>query len=450
MGSGSTAFTALRAAALALLLAGGCAPEGEGAPEASPTLARVGEQSITAADFEAALGKLASSGGDEAADLEAWRKRFQLLVDKELLLLEARSLGLEDDSEVRGRVQGWARAHLTEALAETLMADRLRWDEAQLRSFVARRGGDRAARLWRLAVAERGAALDLLARARKEGLQALGPAEDLGWVSPLDAKDGRLAALAANDAGSVELVEGPEGLSLVEVAQVRAVAFEDARAEAEKALAAERRNEANMALVERLTGDYEVRLDTAAVGALAAAGDVRGVNPGLLLVRSSLGDWKAADLAAALEDLPPAQRKLPGDRVALGFQVTRAYIVSLLLEDAAGNHGLSAEYEKRRRRVVEEEMVDVLWRREGLSRVSVSQAEMRAYYEARKGRYAGVERKALGRRIERDLREEKAAPYFEEYLERLRQRYADRVEIDEEALRALIADKRRAEAPVDM
>ena len=63
---------------------------------------------------------------------------------------------------------------------------------------------------------------------------------------------------------------------------------------------------------------------------------------------------------------------------------------------------------------------------------------------------ARVEHRHLGRRVERDLREEKAAPYFEEYLERLRQRYADRVEVDEEALRAFIADKRRAEAPVDM
>ena len=437
-------------AALSVLLVAGCGPSGQETPPESPTLARVGDRSVRAVDFASALDRLAASSGDEAADIEVWRQRFQLLIDKELLLLEARSLGLEKDNEVRTRVQGWSRAHLTEALVGTLMADRLRWDEEQLRSFFARRGGDRAARLWRLAVTDRQAALDLLTRARKEGLQALGAAEDLGWVSPLSAADGRLAALAVNEAGSVELVEGPEGLSLVEVTEVRSVAFEAARAEAERALGAERRNEANMALVERLTGDYQVRLDTAAVSALAAAGDVQRVNPEMLLVRSSLGDWKVADLATALEDLPAAQRQLPADRTALGFQVTRAYIVSLLLEDAARNNGLSDEYERRRRLVAEEEMVDVLWRREGLSKVSVSQAEMRAYYEARKGRYAGLERAALGRRVERDLREEKAAPYFEEYLERLRQRYADRVEVDEEALRAFIADKRRAEAPVDM
>jgi hypothetical protein len=423
---------------------------GSDGPQAPAVLAHVEGQPITAADFERALGKLEPTRDGSARDLEAWRRQFQLMIDKELLLAEARALGLEDSDAVRARVRGWERAHLTGALVEVLMADRLVWDEADLAAFFEQRGGGSEARLWRRQVADRGEALALLARARDQGVQALGGAADLGWVNPLDAEEPGLAMLVARQQGAVELVEGQAGLALVEVAQVRQVSLAERRERAERALETERRSAANMALVEKLTAQYEVRLDTAAVNRLAATGSVERANPGLLLVRSSLGDWNVADFTAALAVLPPSQRRLPTLAAALGFQITRAYIISALLETEARSHGLYEVFETKRRHLVEQEMVDALWRREGLSKVKVNQAQARAYYEAHKGRYAGLEGKKLGRQVERDLREEQAAPYFEGYLEQLRQRYADQIKVDEQALSAFIADKRRGEAPVDM
>ena len=61
-------------------------------------LARVGEQTITERDFNEVLQRL---GNDhQALTLEQWRQQFQLLVDRELMMREARRRNLHEDEAV--------------------------------------------------------------------------------------------------------------------------------------------------------------------------------------------------------------------------------------------------------------------------------------------------------------------------------------------------------------
>lgn len=429
---------------LGLVVLGGCGGEDLAkAPEAT-VLARVDGRPITDADFDAALKKL--QGGDEAAaSIEDWRRQFQLLVDRELLLLEARAQGLHEDAEVLRRMRAWERSYLTERLVAARLGEAL--DEAAVAAFFKEQGGAGEIRVRRRRVEDRKEALAVLQAARRGSLSA--EAEDLGWLNPLETRDPRLGVLFGREAGAVELVEAAGAFEVLEVAQTRRVGLDERRQMAREALLDQRRAEANMAFLEELTTRYEVGLDTAGVGRLAKAGDVGTVVAEMRLVHSALGDWTVGDFARALEDLGQGGQ-VPRDVAALSFQVTRAYVVSRLLEPEARRQELAADFEARRRQVLQRELVDALFRRHALDKVGANQAEMRAYYEARKGRYEGIEGPQLGARVAHDLRQEKAAPLFEAYLEELRRRHADKVAVDEEAFGAFVAGKRRGQAPVDM
>ena len=87
------------------------------APPESPSaiLARVGEVEISARDFATALERIPA--GSEAQPLADWRRQLQALIDKELLLLEARAQGLDeavasaiDGLGAQGTGRGIARA----------------------------------------------------------------------------------------------------------------------------------------------------------------------------------------------------------------------------------------------------------------------------------------------------------------------------------------------------
>ena len=123
---------------------------------ASAVLARVGEAEISERDFVAALEKLPA--GSEAQPLADWRRQFQALIDKELLLLEAQAQGL--DEAVAGAVAAWERKELVESLLVREMGEQLAYAEAELGEFFAESGAAREIRLRRLPVRDRAAAME--------------------------------------------------------------------------------------------------------------------------------------------------------------------------------------------------------------------------------------------------------------------------------------------------
>ena len=71
--------------------------------------------------------------GTQAKTLEDWQQQFQVVVDKELLLFEARAQGLEET--VAASIVAWERNQLVEELLAREMGEALKWTEAELVEF---------------------------------------------------------------------------------------------------------------------------------------------------------------------------------------------------------------------------------------------------------------------------------------------------------------------------
>ena len=410
---------------------------------ASAVLARVGEAEISERDFAAALEKLPA--GSEAQTLADWRRQFQALIDKELLLREARAQGL--DEAVTGAVAAWERKELVEALLVREMGEQLAYAETELAEFFAESGAGREIRLRRLPVRERAAAMEMLKKAQ-DGVDLPGEWSESGWLNALNAGDARMAALFLREVGAVELVETNGQYWVITIAAEREVSLADRRSLAEKTLTRRKKQQANLAYLEQLTNQYAVQLDTAALRQVAAG----TTQPEVRLVRSATGDWSAADYQQALGRLGANAEPQPADVSALGFKVTRAFVVDQILPQEARKHGLFAELEPRRAKVREQKLIQALWEREIFAHIQIDPAQVRAFYEANAQRYArsGALGRELQAQVVRDLRDAQAAPLFDRYIEQLREKYAAVVAVEEGQLGEFVSRRRQAANPVEL
>ena len=128
---------------LAALLAAGCGEAGPPHPPPPVVLARVDTAAITAADFEQAVARIDVSGDDRT--LEQWRRRLQLLIDRQLLVMEARRRGFHDDPRVLAGVAQWRRSRLLRSLIDREAGARLPGEEEVRDFFPPFRGGPRGA-----------------------------------------------------------------------------------------------------------------------------------------------------------------------------------------------------------------------------------------------------------------------------------------------------------------
>lgn len=406
-------------------------------------LARVGEAEISERDFAAALEKLPAGG--QAQTLADWRRQFQALIDKQLLLLEARAQGL--DEAVAGTMAAWERQELVEALLVREMGQQLAFTETELAEFFAESGAGREIRLRRLPVRERAAALEMLKKAQ-QGADLPGAWSESGWINALNAGDARTAALFLREVGDVELVETNGQYWVVAIAAEREVSLADRRALAEKALRQHKKQQANLAYLEQLTQQYAVQLDTAALRQVAAGtarADVR-------LVRSTAGDWSADDYQQALVRLGASDEPQPADVSALGFKVTRAFVADQLLPQEARKHELYAELASRRAQVREQKLIQALWEREIFAHIQLDPAQVRSFYEANAQRYARSEAvgRALQAQVARDLRDAQAAPLFDRYIAKLREKYAAVVAVEEGPFGEFVSRRRQAANPLEL
>lgn len=415
------------------------------APEKSAPaiLARVGEAEISEQNFAAALAKLPA--GSKAQTLADWRRQLQALIDKELLLLEAQAQGL--DEAVAQAMAAWEREELVEHLLGRTLGDPSAHTESELAAFFAESGAAREIRLRRLPMRDRAEALAALSKAQ-QGADLPGAWSESGWLNALNAGDARMAALFLQEVGAVELVETDGHYYIIAVAAEREVSLADRRPLAEAALTQRKKQQANLAYLEQLTSQYAVWLDTAALRQVAAG----AAGPQVRLVRSTAGDWSAADYEQALVRLGAAAEPLPTDVSTLGFKVTRAFVADQLLPQEARKHAVYAELEPRRAQVRQQKLIQALWEREIFAHIEIDPAQVRAFYEANPQRYArsGAFGRQLQARVARDLRDAQAAPLFDRYIEQLRAKYAAVVAVEEERLGEFVSRQRQAANPVEL
>ena len=438
----------------AALLALGLWACADAPPEKAAVLARVGQAEISERDFAAALEKLPT--GSEAQPLADWRRQLQALIDKELLLLEARAQGL--DEAVADAMAAWERKELVEQLLVREQGEQLAYTETELAEFFAESGAGREIRLRRLRVGDQATAMEMLRKAQN-GAELAGEWSESGWLNALNAGDVRTAALFLQEVGNVELVETDGHYLLITIAAEREVSLADRRPLVEAALTRHKKRQANLAYLEQLTSQYAVQLDTAALRQVAAG----AAAPEMRLVRSAAGDWSTADYQQALVRLGADAELLtsaklsraaesPTDVSALSFKVTRAFVADQILPQEAHKHGLYAELESRRNKACEQKLIQALWEREIFAHIQIDPAQVRTFYEANAQRYArsGAVGRALQAQVVRDLRDAQAAPLFDRYIEQLREKYAAVVAVEEEQFGEFVSQRRQAANPVEL
>ncbi len=443
----------------AALLAAGCGQAGPPDPPPPVILARVDTVAITGADFEKAMARIDVSRDDNT--LEQWRRRLQLLIDRQLLVMEARKRGFHDDPRVLGEVAQWRRSRLLKGLVDREAGTRLA-EEEEVRDFFLLSGAGREVQVGRLAISGRARAEEALDLARKGGvgfeeLQARygnpGPEDGGGhlrWLSPLSVSEPLLRSLLLSGPGSAELIRGEKGYTLMVAVAERTATFEERREQTERALAHRLRVEACRGLVSRLADKYGASMDGPVAAALG-----RGSNPGPqeVLVRSSLPDWTLGKYAKVSASLAPRDRGLLGRDSSRKQRVLFAFAIDLLVEPEAAEAGLEPVSAAQERMELDRRAIEALWAEEALDRIAVTDAEIREYFARHRDRYppdfapsGGAA--AIWDRVARELREERAQPLFSVYVAGLRSRYESLVEVYEEPFFSLVSGLRRERAPV--
>lgn len=282
-----------------LLCGAGCArvePPGE-----PPPVALVGEQALTAADIKRELERL-SPDLQRSYRAELGRREFvDALVDKRLLVAEARRRGLDRDAAIHDEVEQLEARLIVKALlnAETRGAA----TEAELRAYYeahkeafARPAGVRLVRatieivpgdgsgiaaaraeLGRLAAAVRpGDTLAVLSAPKPKPSKGAAKfrvqVRDLGWVERggTDDRGTEEAGFALGNSGAVSPVyDMPGAVAVVQLAEKRAAApqpFDAARSAVAGAFEPQRQRKAYQALVARLRKENPVSVDYARAG----------------------------------------------------------------------------------------------------------------------------------------------------------------------------------------
>jgi len=414
-------------------------------------LAKVGENIITEQDFTEALQRLVAD--TQTLTLEEWRQQFQILIDTNLLLVTARERGLNEQPFVRQAVASWERNWLVGQLLQREMAEELSWSEEELSAFYTETGSGSEIRLQRLDVEKRDQALALLEKlnagdsftevAKASGKRPLGT----DWLNPLMV-DARYAPLFLLDEGAVELIEAEERYLLVQIAAKREVPLEQRRGLVEHNLKKRKEQAANITYLARLAERYAVQLDTAALAQVIAG---KGTS-NLRLLKSNLGEWTQSEYLQAMSHLQQEDAALAASTAELGFRVTRAYVANLLLGEEAGRQGLHEELAAAKEKILQQKTLEALWASDIYSQVSVNENELRAFYEQNKERYAALANDAqrLSNQVGRDLREAKAAPIFDQYINDLRQQSAAQIQVEEDNFREFVARQRQNATPVDL
>ncbi|MXY42972.1 MAG: hypothetical protein F4Y50_02745 [Dehalococcoidia bacterium] len=142
----SFSYGALGSLAL-LLICTGCGPQDE-----NPTVAQVGDQTITVQDVRDFLAKLPEYAKDEEAGKEPLRDHLQTVIDTELLLMEARSQGLERSSAYLTSLSRIRKAKLVREYERRTIDATVA--DGEVEEYIEREGLARAIRLGDILVAD--------------------------------------------------------------------------------------------------------------------------------------------------------------------------------------------------------------------------------------------------------------------------------------------------------
>jgi parvulin-like peptidyl-prolyl isomerase len=98
-------------------------------------LAKVGDQVITVKDFEKEIASLPDFTRKQMQSAEQKRKRLERMIDEAVLLQEAKKKLLDQDEEIKAKLERYRSRLITEKLYQVVAQERASVDEAEILSY---------------------------------------------------------------------------------------------------------------------------------------------------------------------------------------------------------------------------------------------------------------------------------------------------------------------------
>ena len=397
----SISYGALGCLAL-LLICIGCGPQDE-----NPTVAEVGDQTITVQDVRDFLAKLPEHAKDEGAGKEPLRDHLQTVIDMELLLMEARSQGLERSSAYLTKMNRIRKAKLVGEYERRKIEATV--EDGEVEEYIDQEGLARAIRLGEIVVADLETA-EKAARQIEAGASFAGVASKLSMNEETAARGGDTGRFATRDDIIPGLAEKLFGLAVGSVSDPvqigdRYVVFNildettaqlnpRQRMRIAEELQRKKHGIAKAKLVAELRDKY--RLEPVRDGIAAAVEALRpgaadvGYDPSaIVLYQYDGGEITATDLIGAAKSRKGNILETLRDAEQVVSFAEQYIVLDVMIQAAAVRDGIDREEEVAR--WLEEQgkqlLVRVLRSKVLTERVTITQDDLHQYYEANAERF---------------------------------------------------------------
>lgn len=377
-----------------LLAVAGC--ERESGP-ATPVLATVAGEAITALDLDRFERELPDYLRSKKEGVAAHRAHLQSLIDKKLVLREARKRKLDQLPGLKRELAKMVNKHLVEELSRELVDAQLAITEEELRTdyeeqalgweiwpaHILSASEEDARAIIRLLDA--GASFSELARERSL-------ADDADKGGNLGAFFGQGGAVASLRAGTFHLEEGQvsepirtiDGYEVVKVLKKQRIPFEKLRGDIAKRISRRKWVSRREAVIDSLKQAHDLRYHRDRVRAVLAGLHGRGLDQAHAqapLVEYTGGAIKTGDFVRGLLDLEKGA--LPPDSAAV-FHVLEVWILPdslLALEARTQGRHQRADLVEWKEKKLQRLLASQLRLDQVAGQVEVTDAEVRAYYD---------------------------------------------------------------------
>ena len=397
----SLSYGALGSLAL-LLICTGCGPQDE-----NPTVAEVGDRTITVQDVRDFLAKLPEHAKGEEAGKVPLRDHLQTMIDTELLLMEARGQGLERSSAYLTRMIRIRKAKLVREYERRTIDATI--EDGEVEEYIDQEGLARAVRLGDILVADLETA-EKAAREIEGGASFADVARKLSMNEETAARGGDTGRFITRYEMIPGLAEKLFGLAVGSVSDPVRIGARYAvfkvldettaqlnprqRIKIAEELERKKRGIAKAELVAELRDKY--RLEpvrdgiAAAVEALRPGAAAVGPDPSaIVLYQYDSGEITATDLIGAAKSRKGNVLKTLRDAEQVVSFVEQYIVPDMMIQAAAVRQGIAREEEVAR--WLEEQgkqlLVRVLRSKVLKERVTIAEDDLRQYYEANAGRF---------------------------------------------------------------
>ena len=385
-----------------LLICTGCGPQDE-----NPTVAAVGDQTITVQDVRDFLAKLPEHAKGEEAGKEQLRDHLQTMIDIELLLMEARSQGLERSSAYLTKMIRIRKATLVSEYERRTIDATV--EDGEVEEYIDREGLARAVRLGDILVADLETA-EKAAREIEGGASFADAARKLSMNEETATRGGDIGRFITRDEMIPVLAEKLFGLAVGSVSdpvqigdryavfkildETTAQLNQRQRMRIAEELQQKKHGIAKAALVAELRDKY--RLEPVRDGIAAAvealrpgAADVGHDPSAIVLYQYDGGEITAADLISAAKSRKGNVLETLRDAEQVVSFAEQYIVPDMMIQEAAVRQGIDREEEVAQ--WLEEQGKQMLARDLRAyvlnERVTITEDDLRQYYEANAERF---------------------------------------------------------------